>query len=49
MNSMYEIRPLFTMNSAPGLTMPSEEVMKFGDMTVLVSLPYYAHLAHTTI
>ncbi|CDW87905.1 family protein [Stylonychia lemnae] len=49
MNRMYEIRPLFTMNRAPGFTMPGEEIMKFNDLTILVSMPIYAHLAQIKI
>lgn len=41
-NRMYKVRPQFTMNMAPGFTMPRNERVKFSDLTVLVSLPMYA-------
>lgn len=30
------------MNRAPGFTMPSDERMKFSDLTLLCSMPMYA-------
>lgn len=39
---MYFVRPQFTMNMAPGFTMPKFERFKFSDLTVLVSMPMYA-------
>jgi hypothetical protein len=41
-NRVYEVRPLFTMNQAPGFTMIDHQRMSFGDDSILMSLPMYA-------
>lgn len=48
-NRMYEVRPAFTMNMAPGFTMPRIERMKFSDLTVLMSMPMFASYGQVRI
>jgi ABC-type antimicrobial peptide transport system permease subunit len=48
-NSMHVLRPLFTMNMAPGFTMIDNDVFVKRDQAILVSLPIYATLGRLRI
>lgn len=48
-NRMHVLRPLFTMNMAPGFTMIDNDVFVKRDQAVLVSLPIYAAMGRMRI
>jgi len=48
-NRIYEIRPLFTMNQAPGFTMIDYQRMTIGDDSIVISLPMFATIGRMRI